>query len=147
MGHVGRARRRSSSARLAGWRERRADERRRGAGARTWRTTRPRLRGGLSRRARLRAVDAQFPTIIGTVLAVGFGLAGLTIRTMARIDQRIDNDKAAADADRRAFQTAAAADRRAFQAAMDAFRTEMQRLAEWQSHVEGMVAERRAAAD
>ncbi len=92
-------------------------------------------------------MDAQFPTIIGTVLAVGFGLAGLTIRTMARIDQRIDNDKAAADADRRAFQTAAAADRRAFQAAMDAFRTEMQRLAEWQSHVEGMVAERRAAAD
>ncbi len=125
-------------------------------------------------------MDAQFLTIIGTVLAVGFGLAGLMIRTTARLDRRIDNDKAAADADRRAYQTAADTDRRAFQAAadtdrrayqtaadadrhafqaaadadrrafqagMDAFRAEMQRLAERQSHVEGMVAERGAAAD
>ena len=102
-------------------------------------------------------MDAQFLTIIGTVLAVGFGLAGLMIRTTARLDRRIDNDKAAADADRRAyqsaadtdrrtFQTAADADRRAFQAGMDAFRAEMQRLAERQSHVEGWVAERGAAA-
>ena len=113
-------------------------------------------------RATLRAVDAQFLTIIGTVLAVGFGLAGLMIRTTARLDRRIDNDKAAADADRRAYQTAADADRRAYQAAadadrrafqsrfdtaMDAFRAEMQRLAERQSHVEGRVAERGAAAD
>ena len=79
-------------------------------------------------------MDAQFLTIIGTVLAVGFGLAGLMIRTMARLDRRIDNDRAAADADRRAHQAAADADRRAFQArfdtTMDAFRTEMQRLAE-----------------
>ena len=96
-------------------------------------------------------MDAQFLTIIGTVPAVGFGLAGLMIRTTARLDRRIDNDKAAADADRRAYQTAADADRRAFQsrfdAAMDAFRTEMQRLAERRSHVEGRVAERGTAAD
>ena len=73
------------------------------------------------------------------------------IQTMARLDQRIDNDKAAADADRRTYQTAADADRRAFQSrfdtAMDAFRAEMQRLAERQPHVEGRVAERGAAAD
>ena len=97
------------------------------------------------------AVDAQFLTIIGIVLAVGFGLAGLMIWTTARLDRRIDNDKKAADADRRAYQAAANADRRAHQArfdtAMDAFRTEMQRLAERQSHVEGRVAERGAAAD
>ena len=80
-------------------------------------------------------MDAQFLTIIGTVLAVGFGLAGLMIRTTARLDRRIDNDKAAADADRRAFQ-----------AGMDAFQTEMRRLAERQSTVEGRVAERGAAA-
>ena len=103
-------------------------------------------------------MDAQFLTIIGTVLAVGFGLAGLMIRTTARLDRRIDSDRAAADADRRAFQAAADADRRAFQAAadadrrafqagMDAFRAEMQRLAERQSIVEGRAAERGAAAD
>ena len=96
-------------------------------------------------------MDAQFLTIIGTVLAVGFGLAGLMIRTTVRLDRRIDNDKAAADADRRAYQAAADADRRAFQSrfdtAMDTFRTEMQRLAERQSHVEGRVDERGAAAD
>ena len=103
-------------------------------------------------------MDAQFLTIIGTVPAVGFGLAGLMIRTTVRLDRRIDHDKAAADADRRAYQSAADADRRAFQAAadagrrafqaaMDAFRAEMQRLAERQSHVEARVAERGAAAD
>ena len=118
-------------------------------------------------------MDAQFLTIIGTVLAVGFGLAGLMIRTTARLDRRIDNDKKAADADRRTYQTAADTDRRAYQAAadadrrayqaaadadrrahqarfdtaMDAFRTEMQRLAERQSHVEGRVDGREAAAD
>ncbi len=92
-------------------------------------------------------MDAQFLTIIGTVLAVGFGLAGLMIRTTARLDRRIDNDKKVADEDRRTYQTAADADRRAFQAAMDAFRTEMQRLAERQSRVEGRVDGREAAAD
>ena len=76
-------------------------------------------------------------SIIGTVLAVGFGLAGLMVRTMARLDRRIDNDKAASDADRRAHQTQ-------FDTAMDAFRTEKQRLAERQSHVEGRVDGREA---
>ena len=91
-------------------------------------------------------MDAQFLTIIGTVLAVGFGLAGLMIRTTARLDRRIDDDKAAADADRRAYQTAADADRRAFQAGMDAFRAEMQRLADRRPIVEGGGTERGAAA-
>ena len=84
-------------------------------------------------------MDAQFLTIIGIMLAVGFGLAGLMIRTTARLDRRID-DKAAADADRRAHQAR-------FDTAMDAFRIEMQRLAGRQSHVEGRVAEHGAAAD
>ena len=44
------------------------------------------------------------------------------------------------DADRRAIQTR-------FDAAMDTFRTEMQRLAERQSHVEGRIDERGSAAD
>ena len=102
----------------------------------------PPSRGGraLARRAILRAVDAQFLTIIGTMLAVGFGLAGLMIRTTARLDRRIDDDKAAADADRRAHQAR-------FDTAMDIFRTEMQRLAEGQLHVEGRVDGRGVAAD
>ena len=85
-------------------------------------------------------MDAQFLIIIGTVRAVGFGLAGLMIRTTARLDRRIDDDKAAADADRRAHQAR-------FDTAMDTFRTEMRRLAERQSHVDGRVTERGAAAD
>ena len=74
------------------------------------------------------------------VVAVGIALAVLILRVTSRLD-----------ADRRAFQAAADADRRAHQArfdtAMDVFRAEMQRLAERQSHVEGRVAERGAAAD
>ena len=67
-------------------------------------------------------------TIIGSnvvaVISVG-GLVGAFFwRTAARLDRRIDNDKTAADADRRAFQ-----------AGMDEFRREMQRLAERQPHV------------
>ena len=94
------------------------------ASAPAWKTGASAAAGGRGHgapplRADLRAVDAQFLTIIGTVLAVGFGLAGLMIRTTARLDRRIDNDKAAADAGRRAFQ-----------AGMDAFQTEMRRLAE-----------------
>ena len=72
-------------------------------------------------------------SIIGSVVAVGLALAVLIMRGTARID-----------ADRRAFQSEAAADRRACQAGMDAFRaemntfrTEMRRLAERQSLVEG----------
>ena len=77
---------------------------------------------------------------VGSVAVVGIALAVLILRVTSRLD-----------ADRRAFQAAADADRRAHQArfdtAMDAFRAEMQRLAERQSHVEGRVAERGAAAD
>ncbi len=69
--------------------------------------------------------------IIGTVIGTGGFLAVMAWRMTNRLDRRIDADKAAADADRRAFQ-----------AAMDDFRKEMQRLAERQSHAEGW---RRAA--
>ena len=95
---------------------------------------------------------------VGSVAVVGIALAVLILRVTSRLDAdrrafqaAADADRrafqAAADTDRRAFQTAADTDRRAFHAAMDAFRTEMQRLAERQSHVEGRVAERGAAAD
>ena len=60
-------------------------------------------------------------SIIASILGVGLGIAILLMRTTARLDRRIDNDKAAADADRRAFQ-----------AGMDDFKKEMQRLAERQ---------------
>lgn len=72
--------------------------------------------------------DPQLFSIIGSVLGVGLALAVLIMRSTARID-----------AGRRAFQAEAAADRRAFQSAMDTFRTEMQRLAERQSNVEGHI--------
>ena len=73
---------------------------------------------------------------VGPVVVVGISLAILILRNTSRLDRRIESDKAAADADRRAFQ-----------AGMDAFRTEMQRLAERQSHVEGRVEGRGAGAD
>ena len=79
-------------------------------------------------------------TIIGSnvvaIAAVGGLVATFFWRTTARLDRRIDNDKAAADADRHAFQAAADADRRTFQAGMDDFKKEMQRLAERQSRLE-----------
>ena len=65
-------------------------------------------------------------TIIGTILAVGIGLAVMAWRMTSRLDRRIDNDKASADADRREWQRS-----------MDEFRRQMQRLAERQSRVEG----------
>ena len=74
-------------------------------------------------------MDTDTLTIIGTVLAVGLALATLIMRSTAR-----------QDADRRAIQAR-------FDAAMDTFRTEMQRLAERQSHVEGRFDERGCAAD
>ena len=74
-------------------------------------------------------MDAQFLTITGAVLAVGFGLAGLMIRTMARLDRRIDNDKPPR------MRTVART-----KPGWGAFRAEMQRLAERQSTVEGRVA-------
>ena len=84
--------------------------------------------------------------IIGTILAVGFALAGMGWRMANRLDKRIGEDRAAAEADRRAVQadrraaqTAADADRRQWQASMDAFRQEMLRLAERQSHIEGRI--------
>ena len=73
---------------------------------------------------------------VGSIAVVGISLAVLILRNTSRLD-----------ANRRAYQASADADRRTFQAAMDTFRTEMQRLAERQSHVEGRVAERGAAAD
>ena len=74
-------------------------------------------------------MDTDTLTIIGTVLAVGLALATLIMRSTAR-----------QDANRRAIQAR-------FDAAMDTFRTEMRRLAERQSHVEGRFGERGSAAD
>ena len=73
-------------------------------------------------------MDTDTLTIIGTVLAVGLALATLIMRSTAR-----------QDADRRAIQAR-------FDTAMDTFRTEMQRLAERQPHVEGRFGERGSAA-
>ena len=88
---------------------------------------------------------ADLIAIIGSVLGVGLTLAVLIMRTTARLDRRIDE----AGADRRAFQAEAAQDRRALQASMDSFRAsmdtfrmEMQRLAERQSRVEGVIHDR-----
>ena len=77
-------------------------------------------------------MDGATLTIIGTVLAVGIGLAGLMLRTAARQDWRMDR-----------FEDSMGEFRRA----MDTFRTEIQRLAERQSHVEGRLDERGSAAD
>ena len=62
---------------------------------------------------------------VGSIAVFGISLAILILRNTSRLD----------------------ADRRAFQAGMDAFRAEMQRLAERQSHVEGKVDERGAGDD
>ncbi len=74
-------------------------------------------------------MDTDTLTIIGTVLAVGLALATLIMRSTAR-----------QDADRRTVQAR-------FDTAMDTFRTEMHRLAERRSHVEGRFDERGSAAD
>ena len=81
-------------------------------------------------------MDADTRTIIGTVLAVGFGLAALILRSTARQDRRMDR-----------FEDAMSAHRTRFEDAMDTFRAEMQRLAERQSHAEGRVDERGSSAD
>ncbi len=68
-------------------------------------------------------------TVAGSAIALFLGLLGLATmawRMTSRLDARIDSERAAADADRRAFQ-----------AAQEDFRKEMQRLAERQSRVEG----------
>ncbi len=67
-------------------------------------------------------------TVIGTGLAVGFALAGMGWRMASRLDKRISEDKASADADRREWQRS-----------MDTFRQEMQRLAERQSGIKGRI--------
>ncbi len=69
-------------------------------------------------------MDGDTLTIIGTVVAVGLTLAGLIMRSTARVD----------------------ADMRESRRAMADFRIEMQRLAERQSHVEGRLDERGSAA-
>jgi len=64
-------------------------------------------------------------SIIGTVIIVAIGLAGLILHSASRADRRMDR----------------------FEDGMAEFRAEMQRLAERQSHVEGRLDERGAAAD
>ena len=66
---------------------------------------------------------------VGSVTVVGLALAVLILRVTSRLD-----------ADQHAFQAR-------FDTAMDTFRTEMQRLAERQSHVEGRVDQRGTATD
>ena len=73
--------------------------------------------------------DAADWTILASVIGVGIALAGMAWRMASRLDRRIDADKAAADADRRAWQQS-----------MDIFRQEMLRLAERQSHLEGRLS-------
>ena len=95
-------------------------------------------------------MDADTLAIIGTVPAVGLALATLIMRSTARPGADRRATQAAAEADRRATQAAAEADQRAVQArfdtAMAAFRTEMRRLAERRSNVEGRFDERGSAA-
>ena len=78
--------------------------------------------------------------IIGTVIAGVVALGIMAWRITGRLDRRIDNDKAAADADRRAIQAR-------FDTAMATYRADMQRLAERQSHVEGRFDKRGSPAD
>ena len=77
--------------------------------------------------------------IVGTVIVVGLALAGLIMRGFAGIRNDMRAHVAESAADRREAQ-------RRFDTAMDAFRAEMQRLAERQSHVEGRIDERGGAA-
>jgi len=70
------------------------------------------------------------------IVAVGLALAGIILRSTARTDRRIER-----------FEDATAAHQERFEAAMAAFRIEMHRIAERQSHVEGRLDERSSAAD
>ena len=65
--------------------------------------------------------------VVAIAIAIVVVVGTFFWRTVARLDRRIDNDKAAADADRRAFQ-----------AAMDGFHKEMQRLTECQPTLESV---------
>ena len=71
---------------------------------------------------------ASLVSIIGSVLGTGLVLSIMAWRIAARLDRRIDSDRAESEANRRVFQAR-------FDSAMDTFRAEMQRLAERQSHV------------
>ena len=86
-------------------------------------------------------------TIIGTGLAGTLALAGLLMRTAARQDRRMDRFEDAMTRHRDRFEAATAAHRDRFEDAMTEHRAEMHRLAERQSHVEGRLDERGAAAD
>ena len=79
-------------------------------------------------------------TILVAVVGTGVALASQSRADRAAADANRQADRAAADANRQADRASADADRRAFQA-------EMLRLAERQSHVEGRLEERSAAAD
>ena len=81
------------------------------------------------------------------IIAVGVALGSLTAGLILRIDRRMDRLETRMDRLETRLETRidgyiaeAGNDRRAFQAAMDDFRREMQRLAERQSHVEGLHA-------
>ena len=81
------------------------------------------------------------------ILAVGVALGSLAIALLLRVDRRIDRLETRFESGIDRLETRidgyiaeAGNDRRAFQAAMDDFRREMQRLAERQSHVEGLHA-------
>ena len=80
--------------------------------------------------------------IVAIVAAIGISAGGI-YTSLNGIHAQV----AAIQAEAAANQAEAAADRRAAQAAMDVFRSEMLRLAERQSYLEGQIAERGAAAD
>ena len=95
--------------------------------------------------------------IVAIVAAIGVSAGGIytslngihaqvaAIQAESAADRRAMREEAAAD--RSAMREEAAADRRALQATMNVFRSEMLRLAERQSYLEGQIAERGAAAD
>ena len=99
-------------------------------------------------------MDVNTLSIIGSVVGTGLAVAVLILRNTARLDadrRAVDADRRAyvakADADRRAADARADADRRAHQASMDAFRAEMREIAGRQARVEGPPPARAAPAD
>ena len=80
--------------------------------------------------------------IVAIIAAIGVSAGGIYTSLNG-----LHAQMAAVQAQVAANQAEAAADRRAMQAAMDVFRTEMLRLAERQSHLEGQLAGRGAATD
>ena len=77
---------------------------------------------------------------IGLALGAVVTILVAVVGTGVALASQSRADRATADANRQAYRASADADRRAFQA-------EMLRLAERQSHVEGRLEERSAAAD